>query len=258
MNGFTLEMTGKMQGILFNIKRFALHDGPGIRTTVFLKGCTQKCRWCHNPECFNPGVSNGIGKEVTVDEVLREIEKEVIFYDESGGGVTFSGGEPLMQPRFLAAVLDRCREKDIHIALDTAGSVPPPVFNTVVDKVDLFLYDLKLLDENDHIKYTGISNKHTLKNLETLSRKGKNVIVRFAVIPGITDTEENIRAAAVLVSGLKGIRNLDVLPYHKTAASKYARLKIENRMKDAESPSLERIGAIVKTFESYGLNVKKE
>lgn len=251
-------MIGTKQGTLFNIKRFALHDGPGIRTTVFLKGCPQKCWWCHNPECFNPGISNGIGKQATVDEVLLEIEKEVIFYDESGGGVTFSGGEPVMQTEFLTALLDKCRKKDIHIALDTTGSVPPPTFNTIVDKIDLFLYDLKILDETDHIKYTGISNKYTLENLATLSRKRKNVIVRFPMIPGITDTEENISAVAGFVSGLKGIRNLDVLPYHNTAGSKYERLKIENKMKGVSLPSGERIKAVIKKFESYGLNIKKE
>lgn len=257
-NKFVLETIDTMQGTLFNIKRFAMHDGPGIRTTVFLKGCPQKCWWCHNPECFNPGISNGIGRRVTVGEVMREIEKEVIFYDESGGGVTFSGGEPAMQSEFLGALLDKCKEKDIHIALDTTGSVPPPDFNTVVDKIDLFLYDLKILDEDDHIKYTGISNKYTLENLETLSRKGKNVIIRFPMIPGITDTEKNINAVAVFVSGLKGVRNLNVLPYHRTAASKYARLKIDNKMKGVRPPSGERLWAVIEQFESYGINVNKE
>jgi len=251
-------MTDTLQGTLFNIKRFALHDGPGIRTTVFLKGCPQKCWWCHNPECFNPGISNGIGKQVTVNDVLREIEKEIIFYDESGGGVTFSGGEPAAQTEFLDALLDKCREKDIHIALDTTGCVPPPAFNSIVDKIDLFLYDLKILNEKDHIKYTGMSNKYTLENLETLSRRRKNVIVRFPMIPGITDTEENIREISVFVSGLNGIRGLDVLPYYKTAAPKYARLKIENRMTGVKPPSGERVKAVITKFESYGLKVNLE
>lgn len=247
-----------MQGTIFNIKRFALHDGPGIRTTVFLKGCPQKCRWCHNPESFEPGISDGIGKIIASEDLFREIEKETIFYDESGGGVTFSGGEPMMQPLFLAELLDRCRETEIHTALDTTGSVPPKIFNSVVDKIDLFLYDLKLLNDADHIKYTGISNRYALENLETLSKNRKRVIVRFPMIPGITDTEENINAVAAFVSGLKGIRDIHVLPYHKTAEAKYGRLKIENKMPEVEPPPPDRIEYVKKKFESYGLHVIEE
>jgi pyruvate formate lyase activating enzyme len=247
-----------MQGTIFNIKRFALHDGPGIRTTVFLKGCPQKCQWCHNPESFEPGISDGIGRIIAAEDLFHEIEKETIFYDQSGGGVTFSGGEPMMQPQFLSEVLDKCRETEIHTALDTTGSVPPKIFDSVVDKIDLFLYDLKLLDDAEHIKYTGISNRYALENLENLSKKGKRVIVRFPMIPGITDTEENLDAMAAFLSNLKGIRDIDVLPYHKTAEAKYGRLKIENKMSGIQPPSPERIEYVKKKFESSGLNVIRE
>lgn len=244
-----------MQGILFDIKRFALHDGPGIRTTIFLKGCPQRCWWCHNPESLNPGISDGIGEPRTIDQVMREIEKEMIFYDESGGGVTFSGGEPLMQPEFLGVLMDGCREKDIHITLDTTGCVSPQVFDSLVDKVDLFLYDLKIIDEAGHKKYTGASNRFALENLQTLSKKRKKTIVRFPMIPGITDTNENVTAVARLVSGLKGIRDIDVLPYHRTAEQKYRRLKLENKMKGVMPPPPERTGEVKDIFVTYGLNV---
>jgi len=245
------------EGVVFNIQRFALHDGPGIRTTVFLKGCPLRCKWCHNPEGLNPGISAGVGETKTAEQVLREIEKETIFYDESGGGVTFSGGEPLMQPEFLGALMDGCREKDIHITLDTTGCVSPRVFASLADKADLFLYDLKIIDDAGHKKFTGASNKFALKNLETLSKKGKRVIIRFPMIPGITDTTENVTAVAAFASSLKGIRDIDVLPYHEIAQHKYRRLKMENKMEGVTPPPPERTKEVENIFESYGLNVKK-
>lgn len=244
------------EGVLFNIQRFALHDGPGIRTTVFLKGCPLRCKWCHNPESLNPGVSDGIGETMTAEQVMQEIEKEIIFYDESGGGVTFSGGEPLMQPDFLNVLMDKCREKDIHITLDTSGCVSPRVFDSLADKADLFLYDLKIIDDAGHKNFTGQSNKYALQNLETLSKKGKKVIIRFPLIPGITDTNENVSAVADFVSRLKSIRDIDVLPYHETAQHKYRRLNIDYKMEGMMPPSPEHTGEVKKLFETYGLNVR--
>lgn len=243
------------QGVLFNIQRFALHDGPGIRTTVFLKGCPLRCNWCHNPESLNPEISDGIGETMTTEQVMKEIEKETIFYDESGGGVTFSGGEPLMQPEFLGALMDKCREKDIHVTLDTTGCVSPRVFESLADKADLFLYDLKIIDDSGHKKFTGASNKYALQNLETLSKKGKKVIIRFPLIPGITDTGENVTAVATFVSGLKGIHDIDVLPYHETARHKYRRLKMADKMEGVTPPSPERTKEIENIFETFGLNI---
>lgn len=247
-----------MQGILFDIKRFALHDGPGIRTTIFLKGCPMKCWWCHNPESLSPGASDGFGEKKTIQQVMKEIEKEIIFYDESGGGVTFSGGEPLVQPEFLEILVDECKEREIHTALDTTGCVPPRVFNLLMEKIDLFLYDVKIMDHSKHMEYTGTSNKYTLENLKNLSLEGKKVIIRFPLIPGITDTDKNITATATFVSSLKGIQKIDVLPYHRIAEKKYRRLKIENKMKGVKPPSTERIEAVKKKFERYGLKVKEE
>jgi pyruvate formate lyase activating enzyme len=243
------------QGTLFDIKRFALHDGPGIRTTVFLKGCPMRCWWCHNPESMNPVDSDGVGERKTAKQVMREIEKEVIFYDESGGGVTFSGGEPMMQAKFLEVLLDNCKEKEIHTALDTTGCVPPRMFESLAEKADLFLYDLKIIDNSQHMKYTGTSNEYVLENLKSLSRKGKKVIIRFPLIPGVTDTEQNLIAVAEFVSGLEGIRDIEVLPYHKTAADKYRRLKMKDKMKGVTPPGARRIREVKEIFKRYGLNV---
>jgi pyruvate formate lyase activating enzyme len=246
------------QGVIFDIKRFALHDGPGIRTTVFFKGCPMKCPWCHNPESQKknrekPGTGKIIGVKQSVDQVMKEIEKEVVFYDESRGGVTFSGGEPLCQPQFLFALLQECRKKEIHTTLDTSGCVSPRVFKAILADVDLFLYDLKIMDEQKHIQYTGVSNRSVIDNLKQLCRAGKKVIVRFPVIPGITDSEENIKALGTFVSSLKNIDEIDLLPYHRIAEGKYRRLNREDRMKEAavKPPTAKRMEEIKECFKKY-------
>ncbi len=192
-----------MQGLIFDIKRFAIHDGPGIRTTIFFKGCPLECWWCHNPESRNPEQETVIrehklngevfeirevtGRRMSVSEVLREIEKERMFMDESGGGVTLSGGEPLMQPAFCLALLRECRSAGIHTTLDTTGCVSKKIMTEVMAFVDLFLYDLKHMQENIHKKYTGVGNKLILKNLKFLHESGKNIILRLPVVPGVND-----------------------------------------------------------------------
>jgi pyruvate formate lyase activating enzyme len=235
-------------GTVFDIKRYAVHDGPGIRTTVFFKGCPLQCWWCHNPEGIDPApqriLESGIGKiqrkrilgeEMTVNRVLREIEKETIFYDESGGGVTFSGGEPLMQPRFLAALARGCRELGIHTALDTCGHAPTALFDEIRADVDVFLYDLKLIDSGLHRKYTGVDNELILENLNRLDEWGEEVIIRFPVIPGITDTPENLRQMGAHLKTLRNRPRIDLLPYHRMARGKYERLDMAYRMVSFES-----------------------
>jgi len=245
-----------IKGIIFDIKRFSINDGPGIRTTVFFKGCPMRCAWCHNPESQKrapqkAGDRGIIGEVKTFEEILREIEKETIFHDQSGGGVTFSGGEPLAQPKLLGALLDECRRMGIHTTVDTSGCVPPKIFNSIIGKPDLFLYDLKIMDDRNHVKFTGASNRNVMKNLRALSKKRKNVIIRFPVIPGITDSGENIRAVCRFVSSLK-FRRIDLLPYHRTAEAKYRRLGMKNRMKGVKTPSDERMSGIKKLFQKYG------
>lgn len=253
-------VAGSVKGIIFDIKRFAVHDGRGIRTTVFFKGCPLNCWWCHNPESQKkepediPGRET-IGKKVSIEYVLAEIEKDRVFYDESRGGVTFSGGEPLMQPVFLKALLKACKERDIHTTLDTCGYASTQIFNSIIDKVDLFYYDLKLMDDELHKKYTGVSNRQINRNLQTLAARGKEVVIRFPVIPGITSKSKNIEEIAEFISSLKTIKEIHLLPFHRTAEEKYRKLQKENRLKDLVSPTKKRMEEIKKHFEQCGFKV---
>lgn len=296
-------------GFIFDIKRYAIHDGPGIRTTVFLKGCPLKCWWCHNPEgisavnelmffeykCIqcqtcarvcpdgaitfenniqhiNRQICNYcelcskycptealklVGRGITVEELMKEIEKDLLFYDNSGGGVTFSGGEPLFQHKFLTEALKECKKRDVHTVLDTSGYASREAFASVLDYVDIFLYDLKLADDEEHIKYTGVSNKQIKDNLRMLVDKGRgsDTILRFPVIPGITDTEKNIDGLVEFVSSLKGINEIDLLPFHDVS-EKYSRLGKEYKTPVREAPPRERLKHIKEKFEKIGLCVK--
>lgn len=253
-------------GRVFAIKRYAIHDGPGIRVTVFLQGCPLRCIWCHNPE----GRDNGEGcerastaagddrfavREMTAADVVREVEKDILFLDESGGGVTFSGGEPLGQPEFLRAALRACKEHDLHTAVDTCGYAPAEVFDSIVDDVDLFLYDLKLIDDQRHREFAGVSNETILANLKNLVDAGRNIMIRFPIIPQITDTDDNLGQTLDLIESLGGISDVAILPYHRTAEGKYERLNVENRMEGVETLSDDRIESIRMQFESRGLRV---
>ncbi len=251
------------QGYIFDIKRFAIHDGPGIRTTVFFKGCPLSCWWCHNPESqlMLPQVSVGgvtsrtVGKKTTVVEVLKEIEKETIFFDESGGGVTFSGGEPLMQPVFLEALLDSCAELDIHTAVDTCGYAEEKVFRRIAEKADLFLYDLKIIDDDDHLRYTGVSNRLIIRNLQTLSRIGKTVYIRFPVIPGITATEKNLLAMAHFIGSLDSVTEVGLLPYHIAGSHKYKKIGIPDKMIGVPVPLEDELEHIAEVLGTSGLRI---
>ena len=254
-------------GTIFRIKKYALHDGPGIRTTVFLKGCPLSCWWCHNPEGRSPrpqamrregeafAREETIGKIVSPATVMAEVEKDVIFYDDSGGGVTFSGGEPLVQADFLSALLAACRAKEIQTAVDTTGYADPETFARIASKTDLLLFDLKLMDEAQHRKYTGVSNRMILENLKAAVRTAPEVMVRFPVIPGINDGEENLRQTAEFVRALDAGTPLGVLPFHQTADAKYERLGMPNRMHGIAPPTTDRMDAVKGAFEAFGLNV---
>jgi len=252
-----------VDGIVFKIKKYALHDGPGIRTTVFLKGCPLRCWWCHNPEGQRPepepmslavGAGNGaarseiVGRSWTVSALMAEIEKDRIFYDESGGGATFSGGEPLARPEFLKALLDACRRREIHTAVDTSGYAPPGLVGEVLARADLVLYDLKLMDDARHRQYTGVGNRGILENLTALAGLGPQVVVRIPLIPGINDDADNIRRTAEFLCSLKTIRQVDLLPFHPIAEGKYRRLEMENKLTGVRSPTrqdCERLGALL-------------
>lgn len=253
-------------GIVFDIKRFAIHDGPGIRTTVFLKGCPLDCWWCHNPEgrCPEPESLAGsamnpapvdVGKEMTVAEVMAEIEKDILFYDESGGGVTFSGGEPLWQADFLLALLRSCRRQGLHTTLDTTGYAAPEIIARVAPLIDLFLYDLKLMDDDHHRTYTGVSNVGILKNLGGLAAAGRALVIRFPVIPGINDGSQNLERMAAFLSD-RDLKMIDLLPYHRIHRQKYGRLGRLERLAHLAPPGEVEIERLSAYFTTRGFSVR--
>lgn len=296
------------KGKIFDLMKYSIHDGPGIRTTIFFMGCPLKCQWCHNPEsqsfeqelmywpdrcigcrqCLevcpqgaivetagrldylreqcrlcgaccqvcHAGVRELVAKTMSVHEIMSEIEKDVIFYDESGGGVTFSGGEALMQPSFLLKILQECRKKEIRTAVETCGYVNLKVLQEISPFVDLFLYDLKLMDSQKHQKYTGVTNKLILDNLRWLAENHPKVIVRVPIIPGINDDEDNISQLGKFTASLKRIKELHLLPYHKAGTDKYQRLGVSYRLADIEVPDNEHMERIRSRLEQFSLNVK--
>ena len=264
----------KETGFVFDIIKYSVHDGPGIRTTVFLKGCPLDCIWCHNPESkkLQPETTikitrnkllklsysetkDVVGREVTVDEIMNEVSKDFMFYEQSGGGVTFSGGEPLMQPDFLLSLLQRCKEKDIHTAVDTSGYANYNVFKKIFPYTDLFLFDLKIMDEIEHNKYTGVSNKLILRNLTNLSETAKKIRIRIPLIPGITDTESNIGQIAGFLSQLKNISNIDLLPYNELSEGKNKKFSNKVHLENLNVQPDETINKIAKTFEPLGVEI---
>ena len=256
-----LSRVSALTGCVFNIQRYVIHDGPGIRTTVFFKGCPLRCWWCHNPESHCLGIEkvtsvdqqeDTLGQMLTVADIMQEVEKDVVFFDESGGGVTFSGGEPLMQPEFLLVLLQRCRQQDIHTTVDTCGYAPSDVFQAVLASVDLILFDLKIVDDDRHRQYTGVSNRQIFENLRLFSASGVSGYIRIPIIPGITDTAENIRDILTCIADVQGIEQVNLLPYHRTAEHKYQRLEREIRMVRIKPPSEARMQGLKMLFEAHG------
>lgn len=246
-----------MIGRIFNIQKFCIHDGPGIRTTVFFKGCPLKCVWCHNPEglsykaetaffahkcigcgmCKREGFTTAdclgdarvlYGEEVTVEDLLPRLLADKPFYDDSEGGVTLSGGECLTQADFCAALLQRLKAEGIHTAVDTCGFVPWEAFEKVLPYTDIFLYDVKAYDENVHLRCTGVSNKRILENLIRLDAIGKRIEIRIPYVPDMNAGE--IEKIAHLLAPLNHIERVRVLAYHNYAGSKYAALSLENTL----------------------------
>jgi pyruvate formate lyase activating enzyme len=267
--------TRSSAGIIFNIQRFALHDGPGIRTTVFFKGCPLRCWWCHNPESHKilPEKFNGcnlrrgfdqsfsvnkdeVGKEFSVDELIIEILKDKIFYEESSGGVTFSGGEPLIQPEFLMEALTECKSSGVQTAVDTSGFASGEILKNAAEYTDLFLYDLKLMNDDLHQKYTGVSNQLILKNLIELDQLHKKIIIRIPIIPELTDTNENLFAVRGFISDLKNVIEVSLLPYHKTGEGKYKKYGKENKLNGTETPDTKHLNNIKQFFSELNCKVK--
>jgi pyruvate formate lyase activating enzyme len=249
-----------MKACIFDIKRFAIHDGPGIRTTVFFKGCQMNCWWCHNPEGISRDIErydeekefDGVklvkeiilGRWKTLDEIMVEIEKDRIFMEESGGGVTFSGGEPLMQHEALFALLKDCRVRNIHTALDTSGLVSGCILQQATELADLILYDLKSLDDAIHKKYTGMSNRKILDNLQIALRGEAKVVLRIPLVTGFNDTRKDQKQLIAYLEGLDNLENLDqidVLPYHLFGTQKYKRFHKKNRQNGFGTPTGEAV-----------------
>ncbi|MDP8208031.1 MAG: glycyl-radical enzyme activating protein [Candidatus Electryonea clarkiae] len=238
-------------GLIFDIKKFAIHDGPGIRTTVFFSGCPLSCQWCHNPECKLP--NNDKTQEIDIDHVMDVILSDAIFYDESGGGVTFSGGEPLNQLDFLLSLLVACKKEGIHTALDTCGYAPWDSFERILEYLDLILFDLKLIDPAEHRFYTSVSNELILENLEKLSNLGASLRIRVPLIPGITDKEQNLTGIAKFVNDLPGRHPVDLLPYNLFTRSKYQQTGVNLKLDNLREPSRHELELKSHYFEEYGI-----
>jgi pyruvate formate lyase activating enzyme len=262
-----------MQGIVFDIKRFTVHDGPGIRTTVFFKGCPLQCFWCHNPESIDKKPFQSIrkikmddiefnqleqvGKSISVGNVMDEINKDRIFMEESNGGVTFSGGEPTMQPEFLYQLLVNCKSEGLHTAVDTCGYASKQIIHHIIPYTDIFLFDLKHYKSDKHKEYTGKPNEIILENQELIIHNKKKIRIRIPVIPGFNNTINDLQLMAELLQSLHGeIEQVDLLPYHTIARNKYLRFGINNLMKEIKGLHKEDLIPAKKIFEEKGFNVK--
>jgi len=249
-----------MTGVVFNIKKFALHDGPGIRTTIFLQGCPLNCRWCHNPESIReiPDIradSSVVSQHYSTDNMLREILKDTVFYEESGGGVSFSGGEPLMQIGFLKEMLTLCKNNNVHTVVDTSGYSPYSAFEVINSVTDLYLYDIKLMNDAHHRKYTGISNTLILNNLKKLAVTDREIIIRVPLIPGITDTAENLQEISQFIKKLGTITRVDLLPFNELAASKFQRLGKNIRLTNISPQKDTELTTMKTIFKDAGFQV---
>ncbi|MBA4383391.1 MAG: glycyl-radical enzyme activating protein [Anaerolinea sp.] len=295
------------KGMIFDIKKYSINDGPGIRTTVFFQGCPLACQWCHNPEsqphtsvlmyrlnrcvlcgecigvckhqsitinskvetdrstcevcgacvlaCYN-GAREVSSYQASVDQVMSEVLRDIPFYEGSGGGVTFSGGEPLLQHRFLLELLRACRECDLHTVVDTSGYAAWDTLNSIRGVVDLFLFDLKMMDEEHHIQYTGVSNRLILSNLKQLAEAGSSIYIRIPLIPGINDDEANLRESGEFIRALPNITGVELMGYHDLAAAKYDALGIKYQLKEIKAPGRDQLQLSATILERTGLQVK--
>lgn len=293
-------------GLIFDIKKFAINDGPGIRLTVFFKGCNLQCKWCHNPESMSPKVQkmynakkciravkcidncpnnalelteNGIvtnynvcnicgkcaevcpakafemlGSEIPISALMKKIDNEAIFFDQSGGGITFSGGEPLMHSEYLLAALKECGKRMYHRVVDTTAFSKLETVLEVAKYTELFLIDLKVMDAENHKKFTGVSNKKILSNVVELAKTNCEIIFRIPLIKGVNTSEENIVQTALFINSLKGNRRvINILPYHNIAQNKLLKLGNSTNFITFKTPTTIEIKEVVSMFNKYGI-----
>ena len=302
----SIRLASTASGMISAIQRFSLDDGPGIRTSIFLKGCSLRCAWCHNPECISvksqiqfiekmcvgcgaciaacpenaQKIINGvrifdrekclththcvqacdhnalliIGEKISANEIFDEVKKDKVFYDHSNGGVTISGGEPLLQSHFTQNILALCQSYGIHTAIDTAGNVSWREFEKVVPFTDLFLYDIKCVDDKKHKYLTGAGNKLIIENLHQLLDMNREVWIRIPVIPGLNDTPQDIKDFSLFLSKLKNISLVQLIPYHKNGIGKYKSLGLDYKLAEVEPPSQESLNNIQEIFRKNKIN----
>lgn len=295
-------------GIVTNIQRFSIHDGPGIRTTVFMKGCNLRCFWCHNPETLRPEpelqlfldrcigcgeclkrcphdahtqvdgrrvfhrercVGCGkcaetcyaealvlVGEEKTAEEVVEEVLRDRPFYETSAGGITLSGGEPLLQPIFARAILEQCRQESIHTAIETAANFPWERIAQILPLVDLVMMDIKIMDPEKHRECTGVRNERILANARRLGEQTQPLIVRTPVVPGVNDSADEIASIAEFVATLPNVLYYELLPFHPMATSKYDSLDIDYRARDLKRPSKELMDELTDVAGAAGVEVR--
>lgn len=292
------------KGNVFNIQKYSIHDGPGIRTTVFLKGCPLHCKWCHNPEglsseiqilrnedkcvlcgnCVQVCPTNSlkfgdnkitydrdtcilcnrcekvcyyeaieiVGELKTVDDIMKEVLKDKIFYEVSGGGVTFSGGEPFQDPKFLLELVKSAKEEGLHVAIDTSGFTKWDNIQSVIEYVDLLLYDFKMADYKKHKEYTGVSNELIVDNLKKLGNENIEIYLRLPMIRGVNDSNEDIKNILEIIKDINNISQVNILEYHSMGMEKYPRLGKVYDLTGEEKPDHQNICAIKEIFEKAG------
>ena len=251
-----------VKGRIFDIQRFSVHDGPGIRTIVFLKGCMLRCRWCCNPESqkyeIQTMITNGkpktIGRDVTVGELIEEISRDRIYYRRSGGGLTLSGGECFCQPEFTVALLKAAKNAGINTAVETTSCVSYDVIAKALPYIDYYLMDIKHVDSAKHKEYTGVSNERMLENAKRLAKEANSFTVRVPVIPEFNDTEAEIEAISSFAASI-GAKQLHLLPYHRLGKDKYDGLGREYLMGDAPLHTADQIELLKRAAERSGINV---
>jgi len=294
-------------GLIFDIKKYAINDGPGIRMTIFFKGCNLDCQWCHNPESLSPKVQkmynaskcigavkcldncpndalvlteDGIvtdfeacnlcgkcaevcptkafemlGSNIPISELMKKIDNEAIFFDQSGGGVTFSGGEPLMHSDYLLKALKECGKRMYHRVVDTTAFASLDTLLKVADNCEMFLIDLKLIDSQKHKEFTGVSNDKILSNIRELAKTNCEILFRMPLIKGVNSDELNIMETAQFINSLEGNRNrINLLPYHKVAENKLVKMGKSEDFIEFESPSNDLINSIISVFKKYDIN----